>query len=123
MYENHKLCGDLKKKEICIVVEQYREGAIERKYHQHIPQHRISETSLQFLLQALVLKFENNEPLTIVRSFLNDRGKDPSRYKFMWRTTYPEPGVLRKYCGGDTCAWTDQIVLPSSFRRAEPIGG
>jgi hypothetical protein len=117
MYENHKLCPELKPKEICLVVEQYHEGKIERKYHLHVPKHRLSETSLQYLLQTLVLKFENNEPLTIVRSFLNDRGKNPSAHNFNWHVTYPEPGVLRKYCGGDTSAWADQVVLPSSFRK------
>jgi hypothetical protein len=118
MYENHKLCDELKPKEICIVVEQYHEGVISRKYHQHVAQHRLSETSLQYLLQALVMKFENNEPLTIVRSFLNERGKNPSAHKFFWQVTRPEPGVMRKYCGGNTCAWADQVVQPSSFRRA-----
>jgi hypothetical protein len=118
MYDNHKLCGELKSKEICLVVEQYHEGKIERKYHQHVAKHGLSETSLQFLLQALVMKFENNEPLTIVRSFLNDRGENPSARKFMWHVTYPEPGVLRKYCGGDTSAWADEVVLPSSFRAS-----
>jgi hypothetical protein len=117
MYENHKPCPDLKPKEICIVVEQYNQGVISRKYHQHVAQHRLSETSLQYLLQSLVLKFESNEPLTIVRSFLNDRGKNPSRHNFNWHVTYPEPGVLRKYCGGDTCAWADQVILASSFRK------
>lgn len=117
MYENHKLCPDLRAKEICLVVEQYRDGTIERKFHMHVPQHRLSETSLGYLLRALVLKFENNEPLTIVRSFLNDRGKNPSAHNFNSHVTYPEPGVLRKYCGGDTCAWADQVILPSSFRK------
>jgi hypothetical protein len=87
------------------------------KYHQHVAEHRLSETSLQYLLQSLVLKFENNEPLTIVRSFLNNRGKNPSRHNFNWHVIYSEPGVLRKYCGGDTCAWADQVILASSFRK------
>ena len=102
MYEDHKLCPDLKPKEICLVVEQYREGTIERKYHLHVSQNRLSEVSLGYLLKALVLKFDNNEPLTIVRSFLNDRGKHPSAHNFNSRVTYPEPGVLRRYCGADT---------------------
>ena len=62
------------------------------------------------------MKFENNEPSTIVRSFLNDRGKNPSADNFNWHMTYPEPGVLRKYCGGHAFAWADEVVLPSSFR-------
>jgi hypothetical protein len=116
MYENHKLCLDLKPKEICLVVEQYREGKIERKFHMHVPKHRLSEDSLAYLLKALVLKFENNEPLTIVRSFLNTRGRNPTAHNFNFHTTYPEPGVLGKYCGGDTSAWADQVVLASSLR-------
>lgn len=116
MYENYKLCDELQVKDICIVVEQYREGNMERKYHLHVPQHRLSETSLQYLLQALVMKFENNEPLTIVRSFLNSRGKNPSAHNFNWHVTNAEPGVQRKYCGGNTCAWADRVIMPSKFR-------
>jgi hypothetical protein len=116
MYENHKLCPELKAKEICIVVEQYRKGNFTRKYHEHVPKHRLSETTLQYLQQALVLKFEEGEARTIVRSFLNERGKEPSPHKFIWQVTYPEPGVLRKYCGGDTCAWSDQVIMASKFR-------
>jgi hypothetical protein len=116
MYENHKLCPDLKPKEVCLVVEQYHEGTIGRKYHLHVPKYRLSEDALAYLLKTLVLKFANNEPLTIVRSFLNSRGRHPSAHSFNFHVTYPEPGVLRKYCGGDTCAWADQVVMPSSFR-------
>ena len=117
MYESHKLCPDLKPKEICLVVEQYHEGVIERKFHMHVPKHRLSEDALAYLLKALVLKFENNEPQTIVRGFLNDRGKNPSALNFSFHVSYAEPGVLRKYCGGNTSAWADQVVLPSSFRK------
>lgn len=116
MYEGFELCPDLKAKEICIVVRQYQAGNFQRLFHQHILQHRVSEENLSTMLKALVLKFQNNEPLTIVRSFLNKRGKDPSAYTFMWEVTYPERGVLRKYCGTDTCAWADQVIAPSTFR-------
>jgi hypothetical protein len=57
----------------------------------HVPKHSLSESSLQYLLQTLVLKFENNEPLTIVRSFLRDPGSNPSVHNFNWPVTYPEP--------------------------------
>ena len=117
MYENHKLCERLKPKEICLVVEQYKEGIFEQQYHEHIPKHRLSECALKKLLQALVLKFENNEPGTIVRSHLNERGKEPRAYKLMWHVTYPEPGVLRKYCGTNTQAWADQVISPDKFRK------
>jgi hypothetical protein len=116
MYENYKLCGDLKPKQICLVVEQYSNGEFERQYHEHIPKHRLSESRLQSLLQALVLKFENAQPQTVVRSHLNEHGKEPPSYKSVWHVTHPEPGVLRKYCGGDTCAWADQVIRPSDFR-------
>lgn len=117
MYENYKLYEKLKPKEICIVVEQYKEGIFERQYHEHVPMHRLSESALQNLLIALVLKFENNEPRTIVRSHLNDRGKEPPAHKFMWHVTYPEAGVIRKYCGTNTCAWADQVIIASKFRK------
>lgn len=117
MYESYKICEKLRPKEICIVVEQYKEGLFERQYHQHVPKHRLSESALRNLLQALVLKFENNEPSTIVRSHLNERGKEPTAYKLMWHVTYPEPGVLRKYCGTNTCAWADQVIIAHEFRR------
>jgi hypothetical protein len=117
MYEGYKLCETLRLKEICLVVEQYREGYFEWKYHEHVPKHRLSEDALRYLLQALVLKFENNEPRTIVRSHLNDRGKEPPAFKFAWQVTYPEPGVMRKCCGTDTQAWADQVLRPDSFRK------
>ncbi len=117
MCENFELCPDLKAKEICIVVREYHEGNFYRRFHQHVLKHRVSEEKLSAMLQALVLKFQNNEPLTIVRSFLNKRGKEPSAYTFMWEVTWPEPGVLRKYCGTDVCAWADQVVAPWSFRK------
>jgi hypothetical protein len=120
MYENHKLCATLKPNEICLVVEQYKNGMFDRKYHEHIPKHRLSEDSLQHLLQALVLKFENNEPWTIVRSHLNERGKELPSYKFMWQVTYPEPGVLRKYCGSDTCALADRVIRAGNFSKTNP---
>src|ERR1700722_424580 len=120
MYDGYKLCPKLKAKGICIVVEEYHEGQFYRRFHQHIPQHRISEENLSFMLQSLVLKFQNNEPLTIVRSFLNKRGKDPSPYTLMWHVTRPERGVLRKNCGSDVCAWADQVIVPSHFRKTTP---
>ena len=29
---------------------------------------------------------------------------------------YPEPGVMRCYCGGDVCVWIDAVVNPGDFR-------
>jgi hypothetical protein len=117
MYENHKLCEKLKPKEICLVVEQYKEGIFERQYHDHVPAHRLSNDAMKNLLHSLVLKFESNEPGTIVRSYLNERGKEPRTHKLVWHVTYPEPGVLRKYCGTNTHAWADRVISADKFRK------
>jgi hypothetical protein len=116
MYDNFELCDRLNPKEICPIVEQYREGVFERKFHEHVPRHRLSEDALRYLLIALVLKFENNEPWTVVRTYLNGRGKDPSAHRLAWHVTYPEAGVIRKYCGTNTHAWADQIISADKFR-------
>ncbi len=117
MNDGYKLCPGLKPKEICIVVEEYHGGNFYRRFHEHIPKHRISEENLSAMLQSPVLKFQNNEPLTILRSFLNERGKEPPAYKSMWHVTRPEPGGLRKHCGSNTCAWSDQVIAPWDFRK------
>jgi hypothetical protein len=116
-YEQYKLCDDLKPKEYCVVVERYKRGSFERKFHEHVPKHRLSEEALSYLLPALVMKFEEMMPMTILRGYLNDRGKNPPRESFRWHVSYPEPGVLRKYCGTDTCAWTDCVIRASEFRK------
>jgi hypothetical protein len=117
MHDHYKLCETLKPKEYCIVVEQYKEGLFERKFHEHVAAHRLSEESLGYLLPALVMRFEEMLPMTIFRSHLNDRGKNPPRQSFMWHVNYPEPGVLRKYCGTNTCAWADRVVSAERFRK------
>lgn len=117
VHDKYRLCETLKPKEYCIVVEQYKEGLFEQKFHEHVAAHRLSEESLQYLLPALVMKFEEMLPMTIFRSHLSDRGKNPPRQTFMWHVNYPEPGVLRKYCGTDTCAWADRVVSADKFRK------
>ena len=117
MYHYYKLCTELKPKEICIVVEQYKEGIFERQYHCHVPKHRLSESVLLHLLKVLVLKFQNNELETIVRSHLNERGTEPRAYKLPWHADYPEPGVLRRRCGANICAWADLVVSAEEFRK------
>jgi hypothetical protein len=114
-YDRYKLCEALKPKEYCVVVEQYKAGIFERIFHEHMPAHRLSEESLR-LLPALVMKFEEAAPETILRSHLNDRGGIQPRVSFRWHVNYPEPGVLRKYCGTDTCAWVDCVILADQFR-------
>jgi hypothetical protein len=119
MYTNENMCPELKPSEICVVVEKYNEGLFERKFHEHIPEVRLSDESLRDALRALVLMFEGLQPMTVLRSFLNRRGKDPSVYTLMWHTSRPEPGVLRLCCGTNTHAWADRVIAKSSFRAAD----
>jgi hypothetical protein len=107
----------LKPKQYCIMVEQYKDGFFERKFHEHVAARRLSEESLQQLLPALVMKFEEMLPMTIFRSHLNGRGKNPPHQTFMWHVNYPEPDVLRKYCGTDTVAWADLVIRADQFRK------
>jgi hypothetical protein len=121
MYENHKLCSELRANELCIVLEQYHEGKFERQFHEHVPRSRLSAESKINLLRALVVRFYGFSGMgaeQIVRAYLNTKGKTPSKnIGLQIRTSYPEPGVLRHYCGGDTAAWADEVVLASSFRQ------
>jgi len=119
--ENQKLCSELRPDELCIVLEQYHEGKFERQFHEHVPRSRLSAESKINLLRALVVRFYGFTGMgaeQIVRVHLNAKGKVPSRnVALRIHTSYPEPGVLRQYCGGDTAAWADEVIAPASFRR------
>jgi hypothetical protein len=119
MYENYKLCDELKPREICVVVEQYEQGKFIRQYHEHVPAFRLSNDARINLLRALVLRFSGFSAETIVRCHLNTRGKQPPADEGHLRSAVsrPERGVLRSYCGTDTIAWSDQVIQPSDFRR------
>ena len=110
IYENHKVCDSLKPSEICLVVEQYTEGIYIRKFHEHVPKHRLSNSARTNLLRTLVLHFLGASAEAIVSSSLNERGR---------ATSYPEPGVLRSYCGTNTIAWSDQVIAPIKFRCSD----
>jgi len=116
MYENYKLCALLKPGETCLVVEQYRVGEMVRKFHEHVPKYRLNNDARANLLRALVLHFSGASAETIMRSSLNNRGHEPLAVSFRWHTSYPEPGVLRTYCGTDTTAWSDHVIAPDKFR-------
>jgi hypothetical protein len=52
--------------------------------------------------------YSGAEAPSIVRSYLNDRGHEPPcDTRLRITVEYPEPGVIRKYCGGDVQAWID----------------
>lgn len=121
MYEGYKLCADLRASDICIVVEMYGAGKFTREFHYHIPKHRISNEARLALLRSLVVKFGAFSPEHLAHCHLNDRGKEPPAARgLMIVTSYPEPGVLRTYCGTDTKAWSDQVISSRSFRGAVP---
>jgi len=119
MYENYKLCDHLKASELCLVVEQYTAGTFTRQFHEHVPKSRLSDDARRNLLRALVISFSGVGAETIVRCHLNSRGRTPAADNSLRMvTSYPEPGVLRLYCGINTKAWCDQVIIPKEFRRS-----
>jgi hypothetical protein len=118
MHENFKLCEKLKPHELCIVIERYNEGDVSREFHEHLPSVRLSKDAQGQLLRALVIRFSAMSARTIVRNHLNTRGKSPpAENDLRFHQTYPEPGVIRFYCGGNIKAWSDKVILPSQFRQ------
>jgi len=119
MFENYKLCDELKPREICLVVEQYEKGEFTRKFHKHVPRSRLSTDARINLLRALVMRVSDMGAETIVQCHLNKRGKTPHAddHSLRFVVARPEPGVLRSYCGINTKAWSDEVIQPSRFRR------
>ena len=123
LYENYKLCPDLLPSDVCLVVEQYifrgpAAGEFERRHHRHVPKIRLSQERRAELLRALVARFDGESGMgfdTIVDCHLNTRGKNP-RGGLQITISHPEPGVLRAYCGTNTCAWCDVVTSRSTFR-------
>ena len=52
----------------------------------------------------------------MVPYYLNGLGKNPRNRPLPFTIEYPEPGVLRIYCGADVAAWCDRILDEASFR-------
>ncbi len=121
MYENFKLCPDLKPGELCLVIEQYVEGQFQRCYHRHIRQHRLSDLSRRALLRSLVIKQSHMHEDHILACHVNSRGKNPSADGSLGiNTSYPEPGVIRTYCGANSVAWIDAVIVADQFRQSSP---
>jgi hypothetical protein len=120
MYENFKLCPQLQPADLCLVVEQYKDGEFERRFHTHVPKSRLSNEARINLLMALVVRFNGETGMGaehIVNCYLNQRGKSPlAAPDLRIVTSYPEPGVIRFYCGGNTKAWSDQVIAKHKFR-------
>jgi len=112
MYDDVKPCDVLKPSEICIVVEQYVDGRMERKLHKHVPKFRISEEMRNSLLRGLVAHFSGIGPETIVHAHLNKRGSIPPRDNIFDITRHNyKAGVQRIYCGSNTLAWYEEIMF------------
>lgn len=121
MYDGFSLSDSLEKGKVEVVVEQYERGAFVRLYSALVPAHRLSKEAKNNLLKSLICRFNGKTGLGfehIVQSYLNSRGKTPpSHDPFQFHVAYPEPGVLRTYCGTDTLAWIDEVVSPTTFRQ------
>jgi hypothetical protein len=74
------------------------------------------------MMRALVLRYQGVEASYILRCYLNKRGREPEAYDpFQIRIEYPEPGVIRRYCGGDIQAWLDTVITPEQFRQGQAL--
>jgi hypothetical protein len=115
-----KLCPDLHPSDVCLVVEQYRDGGYERRFHKHVPRERLVDAVRLDLLRALVARFSARTGPSaeqIVGSYLNANGEQiPSANDFTITTSHPEPGVVRCYCGSATVAWSDHVFARKQFR-------
>jgi len=117
MYSNYELCPDLRVKEKCIRTRRYSNGTYTDLNHFHVPSYRLKKVDHASLLKVLVA-FETTEVFeNYVRCFLNSRGKAPAPLNLSFAVEYPEPGVIRTYCGGDFCAWIDEVIVPNEFRK------
>jgi hypothetical protein len=115
-----KLCPDLQSSDVCLVVEQYRDGGYERRFHKHVPRDRLADATRLDLLRALVARFSARTGPSaeqIVGSYLNADGEailPPNDLTIV--TSHPEPGVVRSYCGSATVAWSDHVFARKQFR-------
>jgi hypothetical protein len=115
-----KLCPDLQVSDVCLVVEQYRDGGYERRFHKHVPRDRLADAARLDLLRALVARFSartGSSAEQIVTSHLNANGEHvPPLNNLTIVTSHPEPGVVRCYCGSATVAWSDHVFARKQFR-------
>jgi hypothetical protein len=115
-----KLCPDLQPSDVCLVVEQYRDGGYERRFHKHVTRNRLPDASRLDLLRALVARFSartGRSAEQIVRSYLNANSIGiPPPNDLTIVTSHPEPGVVRCYCGSATVAWSDHVFAGKQFR-------
>jgi hypothetical protein len=118
MCSGFQICETLKPKERCIRLRAYNEGRFDELYHEHIPAYKIGNEACIELMKALVVRFSGFSAEYIVRGYLNQRRGQPACANlFRFHTEYPEPGVIRHYCGGNVQTWSDLVIAPSRFRQ------
>lgn len=123
LYSEFHLCPMLTPEMKCIRLRKYNHNHTEgdvftELFHEHCPRHRISQDASIEMLKALVLRYEQVGAPYILRCYLNKRGREPQPYDpFQITVKYPEPGVLRVYCGTDIQAWIDTVISPRHFRQ------
>ena len=124
MYSGFEICAALVPEMKCIRLRKYNHGQGDpytEVFHEHVPRHRISEDASIELMKALVLRYEGFEAPYILRCYLNEgRGEPESCDPFRVTAEYPEPGVIRKYCGTNVQAWLDTVITPDDFRQSNP---
>jgi len=117
MFDGVSLCPNLLSKEKCFRVQRYQEGAFHEEFHEHVPRSRMNIDEGTEAIRALVIRFTNMPGHAILRALLNRRGATPAASSVLSvHVSYPEPGVLRKACGGDMIAWIDEVVSEQYFR-------
>jgi hypothetical protein len=109
-------CNDLKPKTLCVRVRRYQSGKFEELYHEHVPAYRLSRPKSIEMMKAMVLRFSGCGAYEVLRSYLNTRSMEPAAYPFQITVEYPEPGVLRTYCGTSVQVWCDSVISPVNFR-------
>jgi hypothetical protein len=120
-HSNFEICLDLKFGEKCIVLQRYSRDCHKRLVHEHVPSKRLSKNITINLLKSLVIgsvRRSDDEIASIVGYFVNDRGRKPARRVLPITCEYPEPGVLRTYCGTNIMAWCDEVVSKGDFRQS-----
>ncbi len=121
MYSGVQICKTLMPNMKCIRLRKYNHGQgdpFNELFREHIPGHRISADASIEMMKALVLRYEEVDASYILHCYVNNRGRDPAFHDpFRINIEYPEPGVLRKYCGINVQAWLDTVIAPEQFRK------
>jgi len=118
MYSKQLLCPDLQVGDKCFRVQRYNEGEFNLVFHEHVPARRLSLNTEIEVLRGLIGRYADWDGTYILHSHLNSRSGGPSRYPgFVYHTSYPEDGVIRRTVGsGAVSAWSDTVLIPSRFR-------